>query len=129
MRSTHSPHDTAVSNVQVIVNDQELSISWDAPEIDDVEVVTGYQVLVDDQLVCAVEEKEPLCCVVDGFDAQKYDVSVEVATASIPLIDQTDVAPLPSHPIPAGSLTAALVLVLLLGTCGFRSVGRQRLCH
>ena len=118
-----------MSNVQVIVNDQELSISWDAPEVDDAEVVTGYQVLVDDQLVCAVEKKEPLCCVVDGFDAQKYDVSVEVATAHVSWADQGGIEPLSAHPVPVGSLTAALVLVLLLGTCGFRGVGRQRLCH
>jgi len=126
VKSTHSPQDTAVSNVQVIVNNQELSISWDAPEIDDAEVVTGYQVLVDDQLVCAVEQKQPLCCVVDGFDAEKYNVSVKVATAHVPWADQSEMEALSAHPVPAGSLAAALMLALLMCMCGWWGAAYQR---
>ena len=126
MKSTHSPNDAAVSNLQAVLNDQELSISWDAPELNDREVVIGYQVFVDDQLVCAVEGKKPLCCVVDGFDAEKYDVSVEVATAHVPWADQGGIEPLSAHPVPAGSLIAALMLALLMGMCGWWGGACQR---
>ena len=125
----HSPADMAVSNLQVVLNNEELSINWDAPEPNDRQVATGYEVFVDGQLVCAVEKDGPLCCVVDGFDAEKYDVSVEVATAPVPLADQTATAPLPTQPVPSGSLSAMLMLALLMGACGAWGVGRQRSDH
>jgi len=119
----------AVSNLQVVLEDKALSINWDAPEPNDRQVATGYEVFVDGHLVCSVEKDGPLCCVVDGFDAEKYDVSVEVATAPVPLVDQTATAPLPTQPAPSESLSAMLMLALLMGVCGVWGVGRQRPDH